>query len=155
MCAQKWQPGRKSEPRESCFRWERLESEGCFRFCEEQNKKPVEGLAKREPKQEGASGDRARRMVGTVLRQKGLLEGKEEMCSFAKVSLEQRAPVESQNRGRMNEEISSITGYPTAREQRRGSGGWKVARAGEMSWGTCREPGTEERSYFVLFQQWP
>lgn len=83
------------------------------------------------------------------------MEGKEEVSSFAKVSLEQRAPVESQNGGRMNEEISSITRHPTAGEQGRGSGGWKVARAGGMAWGTCREPGTEDRNYFVPFQQWP
>lgn len=141
VCAQKWQPGRKSEPRESCFRWERLKCAWAARSRtrSQWKGKQKESQSKREHQVTERGG-----WWGQFWDRKGLLEGKEEMCSSAKVSLEQRAPVESQNGGRMNKEISSITRYPTAGEHRRGNGGWKVARAGGMAWGTCTEPATEK-----------
>lgn len=129
---------RKSEPRESCFRWERLKCIWAVRrrTRSQWKGKQKESQSRREHQVTERGGWR-----GQAWGRKGAAKGKGRNVLFCQSLLgrEQRAPVQSQNRGRMNEEIGFITRYPAAGEQRRGTGCWKAAKAGGMDRGICSE----------------
>lgn len=129
---------RKSEPRKCCFRWERLKCAWAVRRrTRSQWKSKQKGSQRRREHQVTERGG----WRGQVWGREGAAKGKVRNVLFCQSLLgrEQRAPVQSQTRGRMNEEISFIMRYPAAGEQRRGSECWKAAKAGGTIRGTCDE----------------